>query len=70
MPQVDDWDQLAYIHKFLKVFYYVTNLFSVSKHPTSNSYVLKVWKIQSALMDMTKVPSFLFFFLGGNFLPW
>ena len=39
-PQLDDWDKLAYVHKFLKVFYDVTNLFSASKYPTSNSYVL------------------------------
>jgi len=41
-PQLDDWDKLAYVHKFLKVFYDVTNLFSASKNPTSNSYVLGV----------------------------
>jgi len=36
----------------------VTNLFSASKYLTSNFYVLGVWKIQSALMDMTKGPTY------------
>ena len=58
-PQVEDQDKLAYVHKFLKVFYDVTNLFSTSKYLTSNnSYVLRVWKIQSALMDMAKGPTY------------
>ena len=40
------------------MFYDVTNLFSASKYPTSNSYVLGVWKIQSALMDIAKGPTY------------
>jgi len=62
-PQVDDWDKLVYVYKFLKVFYDVTNLFSASKYPTSNSYVLGVWKIQCVLMDMAKRSSFFQSFL-------
>jgi len=57
-PYVEDWDKLGYIHKFLKVLYDVTNLFFATKYPTSNSYVLGVWKIQSALMDMAKGPTY------------
>jgi len=59
-PQVDDWDKLVYVHKVLKVLYDVTNLFSDSKYPTSNSYVLEVRMIQCSLMDMSKGPSFFF----------
>ena len=62
-PQVDDWDKLVYVHKVLKVLYDVTNLFSDSKYPTSNSYVLGVWKIQCVLMDMAKRSSFFQSFL-------
>ncbi|VFQ73593.1 unnamed protein product [Cuscuta campestris] len=58
VPSGDDWVKVAYVHKFLKVFYDVTNLFSASRHPTSNSYVHGVWKIQSALKDIENGPGY------------
>jgi len=39
------------------VFYDVANLFSTSEYPISNSYVMGVWKIQSALVEMANGPS-------------
>ncbi|XP_074305575.1 zinc finger BED domain-containing protein RICESLEEPER 1-like [Silene latifolia] len=48
------------LHKFLKVFYEVTNSFSASNTPTANVYFHGVWKIHKKLNEAyNSPPSFL-----------
>lgn len=47
-----EWDNLRIIHKYLKVFYDVTCMFSAVKTPTSNLYFKGVWMIQKALLEV------------------
>ena len=44
------------LHQFLKVFYDVTNSFSVSKTPTSNVYFRGVWKVHTYILQAMQAP--------------
>lgn len=47
-----EWDHVQEIHKFLKVFYDVTTMFSAVKTPTTNLYFRGVWVIEKTLMEV------------------
>ncbi|XP_074287835.1 zinc finger BED domain-containing protein RICESLEEPER 3-like [Silene latifolia] len=55
-----EWKKVNELHKFLKVFYEVTNSFSASNTPTANVYFHGVWKIHKKLDEVyNSPPSFL-----------
>jgi Domain of unknown function (DUF4413)/BED zinc finger len=54
LPSAIEWDKMIEIHKVLKPFQIITNLFSGSDYPTANLYFENVWKIQMRLSDMAK----------------
>lgn len=47
----EDWDMVERVAKLLKPFYKITTLFSRSKYPTANLYLLNVWKIHKLLKE-------------------
>ncbi|KAK9756261.1 hypothetical protein RND81_01G084900 [Saponaria officinalis] len=53
----EEWKKVNELHKFLKVFYDVTNSFSASNTPTANVYFHGVWKIHKKLNDVYNSPS-------------
>jgi Domain of unknown function (DUF4413)/BED zinc finger len=54
LPSASEWAKMIEIHKVLKPFQIITNLFSGSDYPTANLYFENVWKIQMRLADMAK----------------
>ncbi|KAK9697464.1 hypothetical protein RND81_08G039400 [Saponaria officinalis] len=52
----EEWNKVNELHKFLKVFYDVTNSFSASNTPTANVYFHGVWKIHKKLNDVYNGP--------------
>ncbi|XP_026656509.2 zinc finger BED domain-containing protein RICESLEEPER 2-like [Phoenix dactylifera] len=52
----EEWEKVANLHKFLKVFYDVTNQFSASKHPIANIYFRRVWEIHRKLIETANGP--------------
>jgi len=54
LPSATEWDKMVEIHKVLKPFQIITNLFSGSDYPTANLYFENVWKIQMRLSDMAR----------------
>ncbi|XP_073042327.1 zinc finger BED domain-containing protein RICESLEEPER 2-like isoform X2 [Primulina eburnea] len=45
-PSIEEWKRGEKICEFLEPFYDTTNLISGSSYPTSNLYVMQVWKIE------------------------
>lgn len=54
LPSASEWGKLIEIHRVLKPFQKITNLFSGSDYPTANLYFDNVWKIQMHLLDLAK----------------
>eukprot|EP00257_Ricinus_communis_P021423 XP_015580912.1 zinc finger BED domain-containing protein RICESLEEPER 2-like [Ricinus communis] len=54
-----EWKHISMIHKFLKVFYEVTIMFSAHNTPTLNLFFRGVWKIHSKLLEVANEPSHL-----------
>ena len=50
VPLDSKWEKLVAIHKFLKIFYDVTCMFSAVKTPTSNLYFKGAWLIYCHLL--------------------
>ncbi|KAK9119242.1 hypothetical protein Scep_017335 [Stephania cephalantha] len=56
-PELEEWNQVEYVFKFLKIFYDLTNIFSGAKYPTINLFFHGMWKIQAQLKDELKNPN-------------
>ncbi|KAK9166202.1 hypothetical protein Scep_001393 [Stephania cephalantha] len=53
-PELEEWNQVEYVFKFLKIFYDLTNIFYGAKYPTINLFFHGMWKIQALLKDELK----------------
>ncbi|XP_020272551.1 zinc finger BED domain-containing protein RICESLEEPER 2-like [Asparagus officinalis] len=49
MPEPEEWDKVEKICKLLAVFHAVTNLISGSDYPTSNLYLIEVYRIKEVI---------------------
>ncbi|KMT19294.1 hypothetical protein BVRB_1g013000 [Beta vulgaris subsp. vulgaris] len=56
VPTDDEWEKLIVVHKFLKLFYDVTCMFSANKSPTSNIYFKGAWMVHRRLVETSKGP--------------
>lgn len=56
VPSTYDWNKLLAIHKFLKLFYDETCMFSTVNTPTSNLYLRGAWMIHRCLVETARGP--------------
>uniref|UniRef100_A0A803MBB6 hAT-like transposase RNase-H fold domain-containing protein n=1 Tax=Chenopodium quinoa TaxID=63459 RepID=A0A803MBB6_CHEQI len=56
VPLEDEWENLSVVHKFLKLFYDVTCMFSVNRSPTSNMYFKGACMVHRRLLETSKGP--------------
>uniref|UniRef100_A0A803LA19 SRP54-type proteins GTP-binding domain-containing protein n=1 Tax=Chenopodium quinoa TaxID=63459 RepID=A0A803LA19_CHEQI len=56
VPLDDEWENLSVVHKFLKLFYDVTCMFSANKSPTSNMYFKGACMVHRRLLETSKGP--------------
>uniref|UniRef100_A0A803MPJ3 hAT-like transposase RNase-H fold domain-containing protein n=1 Tax=Chenopodium quinoa TaxID=63459 RepID=A0A803MPJ3_CHEQI len=56
VPLEDEWDKLSVVHKFSKLFYDVTCMFSANKSSTSNMYFKKACMVHRRLLETSKDP--------------
>ena len=54
VPIEEEWEKVMVIHKFLKLFYEVTCMFSAVKTPTSNLYFKGAWMVHRRLLEATQ----------------
>ena len=67
VPSDSEWEKLVAIHKFLKIFYDVTCMFSAVKTPTSNLYFKGAWLIHCHLLRTKNgPPCILVIYCGSN----
>ncbi|KAL2922908.1 Zinc finger BED domain-containing protein RICESLEEPER 2 [Bienertia sinuspersici] len=56
VPSESEWDKLIGFHKFLKLFYDVTCMFSAVNSPTSNLYFKGAWMVHRCLLETAQGP--------------
>jgi len=68
VPVEEEWEKVTIVHKFLKLFYEVTYMFSVAKTPTSNLYFKGAWMVHRRLLEATQGPYGLLTNIGNRML--
>uniref|UniRef100_A0A803L9D7 BED-type domain-containing protein n=1 Tax=Chenopodium quinoa TaxID=63459 RepID=A0A803L9D7_CHEQI len=53
----EEWQKLSIIHKFLRVLYDVTRLFSGTNGPTANLFIKGMLRVHCRMMDIVKGPN-------------
>lgn len=49
VPSVEDWEKVEYVCELLSIFNDVTNIISGTEYPTSNLFLIEVWRMKEVI---------------------